>query len=214
MFQYESGGTKKMNTNHRHRWLFVLTIILVFCLFVTAFVLSYDALFKLARDNGISPCLAFLWPLGLDAFMAASSLAVVWASLNQARAGWYRAMVIGAVGMSIAGNVLHAESIIVAQVIAALPPTVAFLSFETLMAMTRHETARAGIRSSIGNLEEQLGTLRDDVATEKGTLTDARAKKNATLKRHRELSDQCQELEKHIEELEQYGGDTKAIRQA
>lgn len=199
-------GAKSIN------WLFWITAFIVLFLFSSAFILSYDALLNLAIDNGINAKLAFLWPLGLDAFMAASSLAVIWASTNQTRVIWFRALVGGAVLASIVGNIVHADGAIVAQAIAALPPIVAFLSFEVLMAMVRHETERAGLRSTLDELRANIDQARaehDQAVTEwESTKEKARAARG----RLRSLDEQLADQRRLVKELEEAGGDPIVAR--
>ena len=100
-----------------------------------AFVLSYDTLRDLALGNGVKPGL--LWPLMLDAFMIAASLAVLRANLYAERS-WYPWVLVGAFTLApITFNVVHAVDALLPQAIAALPPAVVFLAFELLMNQTK-----------------------------------------------------------------------------
>ena len=199
-------------SNQHGRLLFVTTAAIVFFLFASAFILSYDALLNLAIDNGISKRLAFLWPLGLDAFMAAASLAVIWSSVNQERVIWFRALIAGAVLASILGNILHANGAIVAQAIAALPPIVAFLSFEVLMAMIRHETERAGLRSALDQLRADIDQARADHEQEAADLESIRSKARTARGRLKTIDEQLADQRRLVNELEEAGGDPVAAR--
>jgi len=202
----------KTNGPKHGNFLFVVTASIVAFLFASAFVLSYDALLNLARDNGITPRLAFLWPLGLDAFMAAASLAVIWASMNQTRVLWFRFLVGGAVAASIVGNVLHANGTLVGQAIAALPPIVAFLSFEVLMAMVRHETERAGLRSTLAHLRADIDQARADRDQEEAELQATRDKARTARGRLKSIDEQLADQRRLVKELEQAGGDPIVAR--
>lgn len=202
----EPNGAKSIN------WLFIITAGIVLFLFASAFILSYDALLKLATANGITPRLAPLWPLGLDAFMAAASLAVIWASTNQTRVIWFRGLVGGAVVASITGNILHADGTIVAQAIAALPPVVAFLSFEVLMAMVRHETERAGLRSTLAQLQSDIDQAQTTRDQELADLESIRDKARTARGRLKTIDDQLADQKRLVKELEEAGGDPIVAR--
>lgn len=201
-----------INSPRHGIWLFWITVIIVLFLFGSAFVLSYDALLKLAKDNGIDAQLAWLWPLGLDAFMAAASLAVIWASLNQTKAYWFRLLVGCAVAASIAGNVLHANDNFVSQAVAALPPIVAFLSFEVLMTMVRHETTRAGLRSTLDQLRAEIDQGRAEREQEESTLESIKDKARAARGRLKAIDGQLVDKRRTMEELEEAGGDLVMAR--
>ena len=204
--------TKKSNGAKSINWLFLITAAIVTFLFASAFILSYDALLNLARDNGITPKLAPLWPLGLDAFMAAASLAVIWASTNQTRVIWFRFLVGGAVLASIGGNIIHADGTITAQAIAALPPIVAFLSFEVLMAMVRHETERAGLRSTLDQLQTDIDQVRAEYDQQVAELESTRDKARTARGRLRTIDEKLADQKRLVEELEEAGGDPIVAR--
>lgn len=141
----------------------VVTAGLVLFLAGAAFVLSYDALHGLALDNGIKPSLAWLWPLTLDAFMIAASLAVLRASLNS-EGKVYQWTLVGAFTLaSIAFNVVHAPTTLLARSIFALPPLVVFLAFELLMKQTGAMVKRQGATESIETLAAEAVTKRAEV---------------------------------------------------
>ena len=200
------------NGPRRADLLFILTASIVLFLFASAFVLSYDALYNLAVDNGITKRLAFLWPLGLDAFMAAASLAVIWSSINQERVIRFRLLVGGAVLASIIGNILHADGSIVGQAIAALPPIVAFLSFEMLMVMVRHETERAGLRSALDGLQASIDQARTERDREAAELESTRDKARTARGRLKTIDDQLADHRRLAKELEESGGDPVVAR--
>jgi len=192
--------------------VFWITAGLVLLLFISAFILSYEALRDLAATNGIPGWRALLWPLGLDAFMAAASLAVIWASLNQLKAHWFRALVGLAVLASIAGNVLHANDNLVSRGIAALPPIVAFLSFEVLMTMVRHETTRAGLRSTLDQLQAEIDQGRVEVDRQQADRESIKGKAQAARGRLRTIDEQLAGHKRLVKELEEAGGDPIVAR--
>jgi hypothetical protein len=151
-----------------------ITALLVLFLAGAAFVLSYDALRDLALGNGVKPGLAWLWPLMLDAFMIAASLAVLRANLYAERS-WYPWLLVGAFTLaSITFNVVHAVDALLPQAIAALPPAVVFLAFELVMNQTKLTVKRQSVMLSLSVLEQQAETKRQEVdtlANEVATLT-------------------------------------------
>ena len=151
-----------MKANALISWI---TALLVLFLAGAAFVLSYDALRDLALGNGVKPGLAWLWPLMLDAFMIAASLAVLRANLYVERS-WYPWLLVGAFTLaSITFNVVHAVDALLPQAIAALPPAVVFLSFELLMNQTKSTVKRQSAMLSLSALEQQAETKRQEIDT-------------------------------------------------
>jgi hypothetical protein len=125
------------------KWIFSITAALVMFLFGAAFVLSYDALYALALANGVNPTLAWLWPLGLDAFMVCASLYMLWAHLVREWEPLPLALVMVSMVASVVFNVIHAPTTSLARSVAALPPLVAFMAFEILIVMVRHAVENA-----------------------------------------------------------------------
>jgi len=165
-----------MNTN---RAINILSAALVLFLAAAAFVLSYDALHELAKDNGIKPGLAWLWPLTLDAVMIAASLAVLRASLN-AEGKVYQWGLVGAFTVaSIGFNVVHAPATLLARSIFALPPLVVFLGFELLMKQTGATVKRQGALASIADLESEAATATAQVDGLTASITDLASKRDA-----------------------------------
>jgi hypothetical protein len=200
--------------NHKTiKTIFTITAVLVFLLFAAAFALSYDALLHLAMEHGITPKLAPLWPLGLDAFMAAASLAALWASLNQARRLFPHALVGLAFLASVVFNVVHAEQLLLSQVIAGLPPAVAFLAFELLMMMVRHQVARATVEATLSEATDTLAQLKAQADEANAELKATRAKKRAATKQLRAVNEQVAELKQAHAELQAAGGSAKTVRQ-
>jgi hypothetical protein len=155
----------------------IVTAVLVLFLAGSAFVLSYDALHDLALDNQIKPSLAWLWPLTLDAFMVAASLAVLRASLNS-EGKVYPWLLVGAFTLaSIAFNVVHAPDTLLARAIFALPPAVVFLAFELLMSQTAATVRRQATITSV----QAIIVQREAVAAEVGHLAARRDNLKAEL---------------------------------
>ncbi len=142
----------------------IITGGLVFFLAASAFVLSYDALYQVALANGITPKLAWLWPLTLDAVMIAASLAVLRNSLNgeQARYAWVLVGIFTV--LSITFNTLHAPDTWLARGVFALPPAVVFLSFELFVSQVKSAIKRAGLSSTLESMTLAIEAARTDLA--------------------------------------------------
>jgi hypothetical protein len=194
--------------------VFIITAILVLALFITAFILSYEALRDVARENGIKKDMAWLWPLGLDAFMAVASLYMLWTHLNKEWEPLPLALVMVAMGASVVFNVVHAPGHSLARAVAALPPLVAFMAFEVFIIMVRHYTDRATELTALEDLRAEHAQLSAQVEQEQTALDQLRARQKSTRERTKALEGQADELQRTVRELEQYGGDPVALRRA
>ncbi|MBN1891037.1 MAG: DUF2637 domain-containing protein [Thermoflexales bacterium] len=163
------------------RIISIITGALVSFLAASAFVLSYDALHQVALANGITPKLAWLWPLTLDAVMIAASLAVLRNSLNGERAV-YAWMLVGVFTvLSITFNTLHAPDTWLARGVFALPPAVVFLSFELLVSQVKSAIKRAGLSSTLESMTLAIEAARADLA-ELNRQADERGQQCDTLR--------------------------------
>jgi hypothetical protein len=179
----------KLSANGAIGWL---TAVLVTFLAGAAFILSYDVLHALALASGITPSLAWLWPLCLDAFMIAASLAVLRGNLNRERTAYPWLLVGAFTALSMAFNVQHAGADLVARGIYILPPLVCFLGFELLMGQVKAAIQRRGIVSTLDELSAQaqarmqkLSALGADLETLTGKKDALRAEIAALRKEKR-----------------------------
>jgi len=179
-----------------NRWVFSITAALVLVLFLSAFILSYEALRNLALDNGIQKGLGFLWPLGLDAFMAVASLYLLWAHLNRTWEPLPLALVMVATGASVVFNVAHAPPTNMARAVAALPPLVAFMAFEVFIIMVRESTERSTVGTTLGQLRAELAQLTGQVDQEKDQLRTLRSQSRSLNERIKTMQTQAKELER------------------
>jgi hypothetical protein len=141
-----------------------VTGILVTFLAGAAFVLSYDALYRLALANGITPWLAWLWPLCLDAFMVSASLAVLRNSLVSERT-WYQWILVGAFTiLSVSFNAIHAPDTWLARAVFAIPPAVVFLAFELLVSQVKSAVKRRGVSQTLSVMESAVSRARAELA--------------------------------------------------
>ena len=142
----------------------IISGIIIFFLAVSSFVLSYDALYRLALANGITPWLAWLWPLCLDAFMVSASLAVLRNSLVSERT-WYQWVLVGIFTiLSISFNAIHAPDTWLARSIFAIPPLVVFLAFELLVSQVKSAVRRRGVSQTLQAMTEAVSRARAELA--------------------------------------------------
>jgi Protein of unknown function (DUF2637) len=80
-----------------------------FAMFAYGAVLSFDVLHSIAQAAGLSPVLAWLWPLGFETFMAVAAIAVLAEQRTRpGRTPWYPWVLTAlAAGSSIALNFGH-----------------------------------------------------------------------------------------------------------
>jgi hypothetical protein len=101
------------------------------------FAMSYGALHALARDSGVPPTLAWLWPLVVDGFIVVASLSVLHAVLEARSAAYPWALLLLFAAVSVAGNVAHGAPTPVGRLVAAVPPVALVLAFDLLMRQVR-----------------------------------------------------------------------------
>jgi len=117
-----------------------LTAILVVIIAMAAFGLSFDALRDLAVVSGVMKNgEAWLFPVIVDGGIVVFSLAALRASLAGTDRRWFMSLVITVTLISIGLNIAHTRSGLLAAVMAAMPPLLLFLAFESLMRQI-HET--------------------------------------------------------------------------
>jgi predicted DNA-binding transcriptional regulator AlpA len=80
-----------------------------FAMFAYGAALSFDVLHSIAQAAGLSPVLAWLWPLGFETFMAVAAVAILAEQRTRpGRTPWYPWVLTGlAAGSSIALNFGH-----------------------------------------------------------------------------------------------------------
>ena len=124
------------------RFILVLFGSIVCLIISTAFVLSYANLVETAIEAGISPLLAPMWPVCLDAFLLAGSLFILRANLlgETPTPGW--AVLLVFTGVSTAFNVYHSPENLVARAAHAVPPIALCVSLELLMMILKSDLTR------------------------------------------------------------------------
>ncbi len=139
-----------------NKYIAWLTSILVFAVALGSFVLSYNALYDVAIKNGITPSLAFIWPLLVDFSLVVFSLAVVTAHLysESTRKQWLLVAIYTIA--TVLFNCLHAPDNLLARVIATVPPVSLFFSFELLMQQLKNSMDRAKQQATITGYDNAL----------------------------------------------------------
>lgn len=132
---------------------------LVALLATGAFALSFSALKDLASANGVSVGLTWIWPLILDGAIAIFSMAVLRASLYAESVRYPMTLVVCATAASVAFNLAHAPSGLVARLMACVPPLALFASFELMVRQIRSEVQRGSIIASLSDLSVRLSHL-------------------------------------------------------
>jgi hypothetical protein len=146
-------------TNKPTKTINHLTAGLVFLLAAGSFILSYSNLYETGLSLGLSPKLAWIWPLLVDFALIVFSLAVVRAGLHNERTWWPWLLVGVYTVATVAFNIYHAPANLAAQIVAIVAPVSLFLSFETLMGMLKSGVRRSGLSLSIGELSAKLNEL-------------------------------------------------------
>ena len=154
---------------------------------VGAFVLSFAALTDLAERSGISPRLAWIWPIIIDGMIVAATVAIVALNGFSRKAMIYpwSLLFFGAI-VSTAANSTHAiltvDSIengvpaLVSALVAAMPPIVLLAITHLTVHMYQKKSWAAKIHADLAYDEEQENAQKYGVAYDDGynaALTDA-----------------------------------------
>ena len=112
------------------------TAVLVALLGVASFALSFEALRDLAvRTGALPPKSAWIFPILVDGAAIIFSLSAFRASAVGAESDrrWHFSLVVAISLCSVCFNIAHAEKGLVPSAIAAAPPILLFLAFESLL---------------------------------------------------------------------------------
>lgn len=140
-----------------------LTGVLTLLLALFSFILSFNALTDLAAKHRVS--IPILFPLTVEAGVVIFSLNALYRSLHGESAKLQWALIIGSSLLAGAFNILHAQTDIVSQIIAAMPSLFLLLSFETFLGQVKHTVKRLSIIVTIKQLETELEQKRLDFST-------------------------------------------------
>ncbi|KSU67834.1 MULTISPECIES: DUF2637 domain-containing protein [Micrococcaceae] len=162
---------------------------------IGAFVLSFAALTDLAERSGISPRLAWIWPIIIDGMIVAATVAIVALNGFNRKAMIYpwSLLFFGAI-VSTAANSTHAiltvDSIVngvpplVSALVAAMPPIVLLAITHLTVHMYQKKSEAAKLRAELEYDEEQENAEKYGVAYDDGynaALTDAQTAENERL---------------------------------
>ena len=138
--------------------------LLTFFLAGCAFILSYDALRQVALAAGVNAWLAYVWPLTIDAFMAAACLTTLRASLQGERALFAQVLVFGFTALSIVLNIGHISPLLPAWAIWAIPPASFFLAVELLTSQMRGAILSGNATRSLRATQEAIAQAQAELA--------------------------------------------------
>jgi hypothetical protein len=144
-----------------------LTGFAVLTLAISAAVLSFSGLQKLAVDAGFDPSIAWLFPVIVDGMVLTGSLGVIAAGLVGLKT-WYEWMLtILGVGISVAGNIASAPQNLTAQLVHAIAPVTFALSIEGMLRIYRASAAAQAQRDLAVIEAEERKAERESRAEER-----------------------------------------------
>lgn len=139
-----------------------ITSILVGIIAFSAFLLSFKNLTEAAIEAGIDPIIAPLWPVCIDALLVAGSL-MIYSSIIKRESpltGWI--IMIAFVATSVAFNVAHSPSGLLAQAAHAVPPIALCVSIEMLMQLIRTTPpSHHAQKPAIETIEEKIKKYKE-----------------------------------------------------
>lgn len=118
---------------------------------VGAFVLSFAALTDLAVRSGITPALAWIWPVIIDGLIVAATVAIVALAGRELKVLAYPwVLLFGGAGVSTAANAVHAILAVehttvpaaVAAVVASMPPVVLLAATHLSVVLVQNAATR------------------------------------------------------------------------
>jgi len=138
------------------RLISTITAVLVLLLAIAAFVMSFDALHALAAESGaVAPKYAYVFPLVVDGAIIVFSIGALRASLCAESTRVPMILVVAVTSLSVVFNIAHAPFGLLSCVMAATPPLLLFLAFESLMRQLRSEIGRRGALASLEEIARQ-----------------------------------------------------------
>ena len=112
-----------------------LSILIMVC----AFMLSFANLQAGAVKAGITPWLAWAWPVCVDALLIAGSLMILRSSLRKESTWFGWIVVMGFTGVSIVFNIAHSPGDVISQAAHAVPPFTLMVSIEMFTMIIRSD---------------------------------------------------------------------------
>lgn len=112
----------------------IISACLIGLIAIFAFVLSYNAIQKLAFENGVGEKLSYLVPLVIDGALVVFAVALLDAATSYNKKPLAITLLVGMfVAISIAFNIAHSNQKLIGIAIAVIAPVALFTTFETLM---------------------------------------------------------------------------------
>jgi ribosomal protein S25 len=138
-----------------------ITVITVALLALSAAILSFSGLLKLALDAGFPIELAWLFPIMIDGMIVVGSLGVIASALVGVSTWYMWLLTLLGVAASVVGNIAAAPADLLSQTVHAAPPLVFALSVEGLLRVYRTQAAAliAGEGFDVQPVAEQLNTI-------------------------------------------------------
>lgn len=152
-----------MSMNHTRIIQLSFGVIFIIISF-SSFALSYLNLTAAAIEAGITPLLAPLWPLCLDAFIVMGSLFVLQANMSNEPAwqGWITLLCFTVISTGF--NIAHSPDDTISQAAHAIPPIALCGSLELLMIRIKRDlTYRitiTGEQSIVQEIEERIDAAK------------------------------------------------------
>lgn len=129
-----------------------LVAFIVLAIAAAAFILSYDALYHVALDNGQPASKAWLWPLLIDAPLVVFTLGLLVAQIARQPILFWAGLVILYTLATIAFNLAHAPGSVLGWAAAVVAPTGLLLTTEALRHLARTIIERAAHVASLAEL--------------------------------------------------------------
>lgn len=158
-----------------------LVAFIVLAIAAAAFVLSYDALYHVALDNGQPASKAWLWPLLIDAPLVVFTLGLLVAQIARQPILFWAGLVILYTLATIAFNLAHAPGSVLGWAAAVVAPTGLLLTTEALRHLARTIIERAAHVASLAELAQKGNEARAEWEALKGKI-EASERKLAELK--------------------------------
>lgn len=153
-------------TPRAEKWIRYFSTIAVFIVFIAALILSWNGLTQLAEGAGISPEIAWLFPVVVDGMVISGILATVKASLlgQSTKFSWFLT-ILGAI-ISVWGNVtLVVEDGITSMLVHSVPPLLLALSLEGFVQSIKYKiTATATTKAQVSGSVESARVLAQPTA--------------------------------------------------
>lgn len=135
-----------------------LSAVLIGLIALIAFILSYNAIQKLAYENGTPQTLSYLVPLVIDGALVVFAVALLDAATSYNKKPLAITVLVGLfVTISIAFNIAHSNLKLIGIAIAVIAPFALFATFETLMWQIKQ-----AIENKKEDLQQQLQVMTDE----------------------------------------------------